>query len=135
MRVLFDSNVWLSVLSSRGVCRKVWRRARVHCDVHGSEFICAEVREHLETTFGFSPRNADKLTSFARAQMKFGSEAVLAADVCRDPDDVPVLAAAVGAGCEYLVTGDKDLLSLKTFSGVQIVTVREFAGRLGLHVG
>ena len=126
MRVLFDSNVWLSVLTSRGICRKVWRRARKTCDIHGSEFICSEVREHLEETFGFSPRNADKLTAFARSRMKPVVEATLSAEVCRDPDDIPVLAAAVGTNCAYLVTGDKDLLALKEFSGVKIVTVREF---------
>ena len=78
-------------------------------------------------TFGFSPRHADKLTAFARAHMKFGPEVVLAAEICRDPDDVPVLAAASGALCKYLVTGDKDLLTIKEFSGVKIVTVREFS--------
>ena len=102
----------------------------MQCDMHGSEFICGEVREHLEVTFGFTPRNSDKLTAFARAHMKFGPEAALASDACRDPDDVPVLAAAVGANCEYLVTGDKDLLTLKEFSGVKIVTAREFSALL-----
>ena len=47
--------------------------------------------------------------------------------VCRDPDDDHILAAAVNAECDFLVTGDKDLLALKKFAGMKIVTPREFA--------
>ena len=47
--------------------------------------------------------------------------------VCRDPDDDPILAAAVNSRCAYLVTGDNDLLSLSKVEGVSIVTPREFA--------
>ena len=126
MRVLFDSNVWLSVLTTDGMCRKVWRRSRQEHAVYGSEFISGEIREHLEMTFGFSSRDADRLTAFARANMTFAEEAPLSSNVCRDPDDITVLAAAVGARCSYLVTGDKDLLALKEFSGISIVTVGEF---------
>lgn len=43
------------------------------------------------------------------------------------PDDDYILAAAVNAGCDYLVTGDKDLLTLKKLEGMSIVTPREFA--------
>ena len=37
-----------------------------------------------------------------------------------------ILAAAVNSGCAYLVTGDRDLLELKRFAGVVIVTPGEF---------
>ena len=44
-----------------------------------------------------------------------------------DPKDDMVVATAVAAKAEYLVTGDrKHLLSLGTYEGIQIVTPREF---------
>lgn len=46
--------------------------------------------------------------------------------VCRDPDDDAVLAIAVAGAADALVTGDGDLLDLKTHHGVRIVTVAEF---------
>ena len=50
----------------------------------------------------------------------------------RDPDDLPVLACAVAAGVDAIITGDKDLLSLKSFEGIPIIDAAEALKRLGL---
>ena len=44
----------------------------------------------------------------------------------RDPADDKFLAAAVEGKAEYVVTGDKDLLVLKAYRRVEIVTPRRF---------
>ena len=49
-------------------------------------------------------------------------EVVSAAGVCRDPDDDKFLACAASAKVAFLVSGDKDLCSLRKFGSVQIVT-------------
>lgn len=49
-----------------------------------------------------------------------------AAGVCRDPDDDYLLGCAAHACIEYLVTGDDDLLTLKRFETVVILTARDF---------
>jgi predicted nucleic acid-binding protein len=49
--------------------------------------------------------------------------------VPRDPDDDKIVACAVAAGVDYLVTRDRDLLSLGTYVGVAIIAPEEF-----LHV-
>lgn len=41
--------------------------------------------------------------------------------VCRDPDDDQVLALALAAKAELIVSGDADLLSLGSFEGIAIV--------------
>ena len=41
--------------------------------------------------------------------------------VCRDPDDDHVLALAVAAKVELIVSGDNDLLSLESFESIAIV--------------
>ncbi len=50
----------------------------------------------------------------------------------RDPKDLKILAAAVGAGADAIVTGDNDLLVLKEFKSIPIIRVEEALIRLGL---
>jgi putative PIN family toxin of toxin-antitoxin system len=46
--------------------------------------------------------------------------------VCRDPEDDMLIEAAIAGRAEYVVTGDEDLLILKTFETVGFVTPRLF---------
>jgi putative PIN family toxin of toxin-antitoxin system len=50
--------------------------------------------------------------------------------VSKDPDDDKYLAGAVEGRAEFLVTGDVDLLRLREYEGIQIVTPRAFLDRL-----
>ncbi|WP_448274177.1 putative toxin-antitoxin system toxin component, PIN family [Nostoc sp. DSM 114160] len=47
----------------------------------------------------------------------------------RDPKDNLVLAAAVAANAEAIVTGDLDLLVLIEFNGIPILTPQDFLSR------
>ena len=47
----------------------------------------------------------------------------------RDPKDLIIIATAVGAGAEVLVTGDRDLLILNEFEGIPILTPQQFLHR------
>ena len=46
--------------------------------------------------------------------------------VCRDPKDDKFLNCAIDAKAIYIVSGDNDLLTIKNFEGIEIVTAREF---------
>lgn len=45
---------------------------------------------------------------------------------CRDPDDDKFLECALSARADYLVSGDKDLLDLGRFRGIEIINLRAF---------
>lgn len=49
----------------------------------------------------------------------------LPAPVCRDPDDDELLALALTAQADLIVSGDDDLLVLGSFEGVPIVNAAE----------
>ncbi|MCX6895352.1 MAG: putative toxin-antitoxin system toxin component, PIN family [Verrucomicrobia bacterium] len=130
MPILFDSNVWLAILTTDGQCRRLWRAVRGHSQIHASTDILDEIEEKLGRKFGFSQRHAHLLTHFVRRQTLPVQINHPPAAVCRDADDDRILAAAVSAGCSHLITGDHDLLVLKHFAGIAILTPREFADSL-----
>jgi uncharacterized protein len=126
VRVLLDSNVWLAILATDGFCRRVWRHARRACQFYGSEDIVSEIQEKLHAKFGFSRRHAHLMTLFVAQQMEL-VEVMSVVKACADPSDDGILAAALDAECSLLVTGDADLLALKKFQGMDIVTPRQFS--------
>ena len=65
----------------------------------------------------------DLLTSYARMVMAPNDQVLV---VTGDPEDDHVLADGRLAQADYLVTGDRGLLTLHTYAGMAIVTPREF---------
>jgi uncharacterized protein len=58
------------------------------------------------------------------------SAAPLSKPVCRDPDDDAVLALALAAQVNFIVSGDNDLLDLQAFESIRIVTPAEALRRI-----
>jgi uncharacterized protein len=102
------------------------RHARRACQFYGSENIISEIQEKLHTKFAFSPRHAHLMTMFVAQQIEL-VEVTPVVKTCADPDDDRILAAALDANRSLLVTGDTDLLALKKFQGIDIVTPRQFS--------
>jgi hypothetical protein len=50
-----------------------------------------------------------------------------------DPDDDRVLEAAVAAGASHIVTGDRHLLDLESYEGIEIVSPARFLAYLSLE--
>ncbi len=127
MRILFDTNVLIASLISRGFCYELLEHCFIHHDLFTSEFILAEVHEKLVDKFKYSNEIADETVDLFRSKMEVVMPTDLEIRVCRDPDDDNVLAAGIGARCDYIVSGDKDLTVLKEFEGIKISDPREFA--------
>lgn len=126
MRIILDSNVWLAILTTDGFCRRMWKKVRRDCAVIASQDILDEIEEKLRQKFECSPRHARLMVLFVERQTH-AVNVTTAIQVCRDPDDDRILAAALDGDCSHLVTGDNDLLVLKQFNNITIVTPREFA--------
>lgn len=47
--------------------------------------------------------------------------------ILKDDPDNRVLEAAIEGNCDFIVTGDKDLLGLKEYKGIKIVSAADFA--------
>ncbi len=54
-------------------------------------------------------------------------------ELCRDPKDDFLLSLATDSKADYLITGDKDLLDLKTIGKTKIVTMTDYLKKLSRH--
>jgi uncharacterized protein len=61
--------------------------------------------------------------------------ATLPAAISRDPDDDPVLACAVAAAADAVVSGDDDLLVLQNYAGISMLRVGEALAMIAMLVG
>ncbi|MBR0233728.1 MAG: putative toxin-antitoxin system toxin component, PIN family [Synergistaceae bacterium] len=53
-------------------------------------------------------------------------EPKLSINICRDPDDNKFLECAADVKAYYIVSGDKDLLTIQKYDDIEIVTAAEF---------
>ena len=127
MKAVFDTNVFVAAFVTEGVCAKLLGRARQkQLNLVISPFILKEFENVLLKKFSASKeqiRTAAKLISEAAQTV---SHASMVSGICRDPDDDQILSCALSAKADYLVTGDKDLLELKEFHGIRILTPAAF---------
>jgi putative PIN family toxin of toxin-antitoxin system len=89
--------------------------------------ILQEFEEKLIHKFYNPPERASKviaeIESFSRMVTISGNLQVVASD----PDDDKVIECAVAAAASHIVSGDrKDLLPLKSYQGIEIVSPAEF---------
>jgi len=124
-KVVIDANVWISALLSPGKSRKI----RAAVDGHAFElYYSAEMLIDLQDALS-KPRLKAKIPvqDATELLMLIEEEAILVElstylAVSRDPDDDVYLACAAQSSCDFVVTGDDDLLCLKEHAGVKIVT-------------
>lgn len=51
-------------------------------------------------------------------------------DIVRDPDDNKIISAALEGRADYIISRDKDLLDIKKYQGMNIITPEKFMGIL-----
>ena len=122
MTVVLDTNVMVAALATSGLCHELLHRAIRLRVLATSDALLRELEDTLRDKFDFGPPVAAFLTAF-RASVRI-VDLPLSSPVCRDPRDDIVLATAVAARADMLATGDQDLLVLKSYQGIPIVTPR-----------
>ena len=127
MRIALDSSVLIAANISRaGTCAELLEDLLLHHELVISEFILEELNRKLIEKFHFPRREADQLVSFLRRVGIIAVPTELPADLCRDPEDVPILGTAVAGKCALLISVDRDLLDLQTIQDIPIVRPGEF---------
>ncbi len=138
MRVVPDTNIVISGLLWRGLPRRVLDAARDGIiELYTSPVLLAELEEVLNREKFAKRLEAANVTIRELVDGFSALAKVLDAQpiepvILRDPDDDAVLACALAAECEIIVSGDDDLPDLKQHQEIRILTAAELLAELSL---
>ena len=133
LRVVLDTNVYVSAFTfPRGLLFPIWRHARA--GIYRLLISPAIVRELAYTLRGQFAWSEPKITRQLKLLVRI-SELVTPDTVPevieRDPSDNHILGCALAGEADLIVTGDRDLLHLKSYQGIGIVRPADFLRTLG----
>ncbi len=128
MKAVFDTNVLVAAFMTEGLCSSLLIRARRHdFDLVLSGDIVREFKNTLTKKFKISSADVSEITAIVKdAAFEVIDQCKPIAGICRDKNDDMVIACAVSADADYIVTGDEDLLVLKRYKNIIIIKPRNF---------
>jgi hypothetical protein len=135
MRVVVDVNIWISALLWGGVPDKVVILAQEQTiTIFASDALFLELettlrRPKFQSKIQSLNLNLEDVIDATKDVLEFCPTISVDVPQLRDPKDTVVLAAAVAASAEAIVTGDLDLLVLIEFNGIPILTPQDFLSR------
>lgn len=126
MKIVLDSNVIIAAFAARGLSSALFELCLDRHTIILSDFILAEVRRAFNQKLKMPQHAIDKIESYLREICTLSLFDKLTKNICRDKDDDNIIALAMSADADFIVTGDKDLLVLKKYQSIRIVSPREF---------
>jgi hypothetical protein len=138
-RAVLDTNVIVSAFLSRhGIPNAILRQAGIAYQLCLSQEILDEtarvLREpRIQRRGGLSEAETVEFLESLRQSAVMISDLPTLDVVADDPDDNVVVACAVAAEADYLVSGDDHLRSLQQYAGIDIVLPAAFHAVLETH--
>ena len=125
MRVVFDTNVLYAAFAAKGFCEELVDEAAGTCELIWSDMLRDEFESILARRHEIGPATRVALAAYVDL-CEFVEPHPLGERICRDKDDDVVLGTALAGKADVIVTGDEDLLVLKKFRGIRILSPRQF---------
>jgi len=128
VKAVFDTNVLIAAFLTEGLCSGLLIRVRkqafnlVLCDDIIREFEGILMKKFKLTSIDISEISTIVSEAASEILHKLGP----IPNICRDPNDDMIIACAIDAAADYIVTGDEDLLILKRYKDIVIINPRNF---------
>ena len=130
MRIVLDTNIIISGLLSEsgppGLLLRIWLEGKFELATSKAQLDeLGRVLDYKKIRVRIPPDQAADFLGHIDA-LAIVVSALPSVDFSPDPDDNAILATAIKAQADFIVSGDKtDLLSLKKAEGIPIITARQ----------
>jgi len=133
MRIVLDTNVLYSALGWDGNEKAVLLRTQSEdVDLLLSEHIISEFIRVLSCN-KFTNVSAEKISLFLEIIVEtsvFVDTKTRISAIKNDPDDNCILECAYDGKADYIISGDKHLLDLKEYEGIEILNAKSFLKKM-----
>lgn len=128
MKIVLDTNVFVSGVffgGPPGEILEAWHAGRVQVVV-SLEILDEYERVGRELAGKYNAIDLDPILQYLAVNAEICECPPLTEQVCEDADDDKFLACALAAKASAIVTGDKLLLKVTGFAGIEVIRPREF---------
>ena len=124
MKLVLDSNVIIAAFATRGLCSSLFEYCLESREIILSEPILVEVTRNLRKKIKLPKNIVTQIESFLKGVATIIEPADVDSAICKDKGDLAILGTADAGSAKYIVSGDKEFLLLKKYSGVAIIDPR-----------
>ena len=131
MRIVMDTNVFISGIFFSGPPARIlraWQNQDLQI-VISQEILFEYQRVAKELSSQFPTVDILPIIEMVTIHGEFVDTKGIHITICEDPDDNKFIECAIAGYCTEIVTGDKHLLKLKSFKGVNVLSPRNFVDR------
>lgn len=126
MKIFIDTNVIVSGLLAKGLCTEILEDIVYSHTPFVSAFIIQECEYVFSKKFKLSKETTKTLLTVVDTHFVQSETSSIIQDICRDKNDNQVLADALLAKADIILSGDKDLLSLETYETIKIISPKKY---------
>lgn len=125
--IVIDTNVFVSAIVFGGQPRKLINLiADDVLTLVTAEELVTELRRIVISKFPEFIEDLTKVEKLLESDATWVRLGKVTVEVSRDSGDDKFIEVAVLGNCHYIISGDKDLLDIKEYNNIKIVTVSEF---------
>lgn len=126
VKVILDTNILISALGFGGKPREIFKLVlNKKIKAISSRVLLAEFDDVISKKFPKLASEMDRIQKQFRKNMKIVKPSH-SVHILKDEPDNRVLEAAFEGNCDYIVTGDNDLLNLKIYKNIIILKPDDF---------
>jgi putative PIN family toxin of toxin-antitoxin system len=126
MKLVLDSNVIIAAFAARGLCHSLLEVCLCDHTIFLSDYLINEIINNLGKKLKLPDQIIEEIISFLKNHTEIVSPQPLEKRICRDQDDDHVISLATSVKSDYIISGDNDLLAIKKYKSINILTPRDF---------
>lgn len=130
MKIVFDSNIYISafIVPSSQAEKAIFKVIEENVSLMISKEIISEVLRVLADKFN-REKEALSRTAVYLSDVATVVKSNRKINILKDEPDNRILECAVAGRADLIVTGDKEMLRLKDFEGIKIISLKEYLDR------